>query len=674
MLATTNANIKINVDAGKLGQVPQQVKQAFDPKQVQAFTAAVEVLNRTLNRNVQLLQQAVQAQAAAARAMTATRTGGGGYGGGGGGEAGGGYGAPRIPMPSQGGFATAFSSIPILGGVAAGSFLSATSGYGEYMRYEHARQQALPYLAGSRSLLKGMGLGPAPAALAGPVPSLTPTEAQVGSVEMARMRADADRRYGSQHRGGGGITGISFGGLGGGGGGGRVREIPSTVEHQMVEVSPGIRQIVTITKSPDGTILDQSGPVPQGYKEKAAADADARYGAPKQPRPGTFAGASVAPDAATQLADMAQSTRDTLSRVKSSVDAQSAAIAAGTRAYDAIVPTSAIVSAGRSYGVGPAEAIQQAGQLSAAAGRPAGGDYEFAKAVEQLTGSGLGETGGLMKAGRYAGSGGGPDQVATLIGNAVARGMQGSEIGDYLRQQTGFLSRMADQGVRVDMGAMLSMEAGLADRVGLRRAGAINQSFASSGVQTGLHGPQGAVDYHLMRAMGYTGQGGVEEYAQYRGMLQDPGAVAGAMPGYLKSFKSQGMGPQAQTLIAQQALLARGTEVSWTEAQQLAKGVAPGAVGAASKQQILSAGRSASGMFPALREGARLQGDQISMGRDMAPTVQNFMSILNNLGKSFANTLGPAVEEFTGWIKESTSALEEFTQGARPSFGSKGPD
>lgn len=317
------------------------------------------------------------------------------------------------------------------------------------------------------------------------------------------------------------------------------------------------------------------------------------------------------------------------------------------------------------YGVDPSAALGEASSLFQAAGRRGSGqDYALAKALQASLGMDLASTGGLSRGLRYTGDTGDAGSIAQVIGSAVARGLSGSELLDELQQQTTLLRAQGAFGQQVNIGAMLGVQEALSGAVGGRRAGTIARSFGQAGADMAYQGGGGPIEYHLLRAMGYTGRGGAEEFARYRLMAQDPGQVAGAMGSYLSSFQGAGMGPEVQALITQRAMQAMGTRISAGEARALRGGIPGGAGGRRmGVEDFLSAGDLARSLGGSLQTEAGIEAQRIGVGGSLAEAVQRMQRTSLTMAQSFDNVLGPAVTRLTQTLETAADRIETATSG-----------
>ena len=164
--------------------------------------------------------------------------------------------------------------------------------------------------------------------------------------------------------------------------------------------------------------------------------------------------------------------------------------------------------------------------------------------------------------------------------------------------------------------------------------------------------------------MGFTGQGGIEEYSKFRLSMQDPGKVADALPAYLEAFQQEGAGPEFQALITQQALNAiGGTRIGPDEARRLAEqGVTAADAGTYDLNAVIeSAQRVVSSTAPSAIAEASIESGRVNTGAAVAKTMQDLARTTTNMAGLFNNTFGPAVEMVTTRTQEWTAALEAAT-------------
>tara|TARA_Y100000296_G_C5065058_1_gene201895 strand:- start:70 stop:753 length:684 start_codon:yes stop_codon:yes gene_type:complete len=198
------------------------------------------------------------------------------------------------------------------------------------------------------------------------------------------------------------------------------------------------------------------------------------------------------------------------------------------------------------------------------------------------------------------------------------------------------------------------------------RSGGIAQQFAGAGADIGYQGPQSAIEYRLMESMGFTGQGGFEEYARFRLAMQDPGKVAGAMPSFVGHInkRTKGMGRSGRALILQQYFAKLRTTLGPKEAAALSQGMSAGGLDMSGMGMgdIIAPGQiAAQGLGSSLIAEAGLERERVGIGADIAPTMQNLAGTVNNLASSFTNIAGPVLGKFTEALETATQKIEDYS-------------
>jgi hypothetical protein len=354
--------------------------------------------------------------------------------------------------------------------------------------------------------------------------------------------------------------------------------------------------------------------------------------------------------------------------------------------WNAPMSTADLEQVGGSYGVKPADALREAAGLSGAMGRrTSAGSYDFARSAQTYFGVDMGTTGALMggfrKAGGISDQEGQADAVAQLIGNAVARGLEGSEIAAYLESMAGFMQKQADlgQSYQTVEGMVLASER-------LKQSG-FNSSFSTSyamklgeaGSQMGYGGGSDPVKFMMLQKLGY-GAGGkytAEGYAEAMLRLQDPDAATGAglttLGTFSDSMRDSGMSPAVRALMMSRMTGQMGAQVGPDAARRMAEGIkGPGVladptVGAADITRVhKEAGGKAVGI---LAGEAGMEADRIGAGYKAAGQVQNLNGVMIDLANTVQDKAGPALDTLTKKLKDMTAAARSWSPGSETGSG-----
>lgn len=680
------ATLQVRADARAVTGVGKEVKKAFDPANIKDFAREAHGLNRVLKTTGALLdrigervarigadggtafakmaaelteatKQAHEAERALKALETARKAVGrggpagsdGGYGGGGGGgsggnagDAGGGGGDGRgwgarggrwassyaknkaataydiaTGMPGMGAIMTGLTAIPVGGAIAGGSLMAASGSYSSHLRYQQAFKSAAPFI-GSPS--DALGLRDTASSIGANARSQTKAK-EAGNVQQAIAELWANA------------------------------PTPVTANNSRATAEKLLFDVFTGKMDP--------GVAAMGYAMGSNG---------QQSAGGDLGGLNLA--SGVNRARGQQAAINSLAASGTAV--ATAGDGAGGRAVSRWAGGAAgIRQVGARYGSAGPEALQEAAAMAQASqGRANADDYEFAKANQSLFGTGVDQTGTLLGELSYTGNQGGRTDAAAIIGSAVARGLESSEINTYLERTAGFLSSMAQNGMKVDAAALIRGEERLANTgIAGWRAGAIAQSFGAGASEAGFNGPGGAADWHMMRANGYTGKGGAAEYAKARMSMQDAGGQADKIGEYLSGIVPKNAPPEVQALIVQKAMSAMGTRVGPEEAAKLAAGVSgQGFGGPGGKdylQKILASGATSTAGYGSVVAEAGIENERAVTGGRIAGAMQNLERTTNNMAATFENVLGGALNGAADALAGFTAALKGASGGGR---------
>ena len=674
----SRTTLDIRVNARQVNELERQLQRVFSPRALMDFDRSIRGLTRSimdLNRTAAAGQasdrrwrdMAEDLRKAREEAAELTRqikelqnrqrelgggAGGAAAGGAAGGFAGGaaaggqqsrartgiGQGVPggQVPMPGVGAMATAMSALPWVGLLFAGSLMAAAGTYQSHLGYQQASMGSAAFLGrsggalGLSSRVAGLTAANQRASVTDLAPSIRQARADIG---MYRRQSAVQQEYLAGERAGGGNQSLldaatDLGLLD------DTELLPGFTLGDAVRAKRGADKGST---SRDLAVLARAGSGPYPHSAKNLRTANQRL--------------------------------DDLSRQQ-----QAAYSSAGARAFQQATgewfSPSAYATAGARFGVKPQQALQEAGQMSRAAVRPLSSqEYEFGLSARTMFGIDLATTGALMGQMEYAGTSSmqSGNRVAQMIGSAVARGLESSEIATYLQRSNQFLQEQVNQGRQVDMAGIVRMEERLTGTgIAGWRSGTITQQFAGAGAQIGMQGPQSAVEFRLMEAMGFTGKGGFEEYARFRLQMQDPGRVAAAMPSFVSHInrRTAGMGESSRALILQQYFSRIRTMLGPQEAARLVQGMAAGGLdmGSLGMDQFIESGATAArGLGSSLIAEAGLERERVGIGAGIAPTMQNLAGTVNNLAARFTNIAGPVLGKLTEALDKATQKLEDYT-------------
>lgn len=348
-------------------------------------------------------------------------------------------------------------------------------------------------------------------------------------------------------------------------------------------------------------------------------------------------------------------------------------------------------AAGIPFGVAPQEALMQAAVMSQAMYRPAEApDLTQALAYRQRFGIGVGQSAGFRGAlgrvqyGRRSNAGG-RQNLALAIETARGLGLEAGEIPEFLQQQTGFMQQLASRGTMMDSAQLLSAAEAMGS-IGIRgfRTMPIATAFAGNVEQMGRTGIQGAADVRMMRALGWTGRGGAEEYARIMNRAQNPRHALAAMPDYIEQFIGDyGIDPNSElaTMVTQRALRRRGVEIGVGEARRFVQGtgdlrqaMASSWAASVSGETLdrITTGRVDEAKALAGRTGgaiirqAEIEAKRIEAGAKVAKVMLEMAESTAIIANIWGNTLAPVSGELAEQFKK---LLSELKSGSDPFYG-----
>lgn len=365
---------------------------------------------------------------------------------------------------------------------------------------------------------------------------------------------------------------------------------------------------------------------------------------------------------------------------------------------------------GRYLGLGRQESAQQVGQLYQVAGGKFAGEKDQRRAVgtsmaaQTMYGVQAQTAGAFLGAGRRGGLIGGRGQAAEsltgALGDAVAIGLEGSEITQYMQQVAQGIMQFQQTGIPMNKNSLKAMaleinKAGIGGVRGAAMAGGLQQYVQG----IGQRGITGGMDLMLMQAFGgFKGDGSPGDYRNaiirmeaMQGM--EVGAVGAESPlsAMVKREFYRAGGKAGEGDIMVRRMLGkvgmRGSQAEFTAMIERATGetiLAPeqrkGAFidvagetgrrkkGAAQAQQtpeqlMAAAAERITSLGPNLRTQARLMDKQLAIGEGILTTVQNLKDSSLTLNAAFVKLAGPSLTAFSSSIKDVTSQFVKWTEG-----------
>jgi hypothetical protein len=275
----------------------------------------------------------------------------------------------------------------------------------------------------------------------------------------------------------------------------------------------------------------------------------------------------------------------------------------------------------------------------------------------------------------------GRESVTTLLASAVRMGMESSEINEYLQQQTQFMEAEARRGQSGSLAGMVAATEGLvASGVSKWTAGGITQQFAAGAEQVGRSGATNPAAIRMMRAAGYTGRGGFEEYAEVMLKLQNPSFAAGLMGTYYSDLiESRGLDPMSAgaAFLVQRASAPLGIDMgAYSAAEMAGSATRIDAKTKLAREAVVgnlafdtNARSTASGavavLAPTQVREAEIEQKKIAVGKDVSAAVLDFEESALSLAGVITGTTAPALTQLTDLLRRLTGVAFDLVKGTR---------
>lgn len=529
-------------------------------------------------------------------------------------------GATSAMVGGAGPFGTLLGNVPFVGGAAQLAEQSA----GMAVDYQRARLQAMPFMGMTPEGLAGMRAG-----VNARMPRMSAADIQRRAAEIAAPQLAS--RLGGGGRGG--PTDVR-GGAGAGGGRDRARDLAGRQSFSYFDPT---------SLGAFGQFSDSMG----GFQESQSAGAGA---------------ARIRDSALAQAQREADEQRARRGSISGAVN----------RAFDPYM------RAGRRAVYTRQETMGAIGEMGGAIGRaPGAGEFQSALGLERLYGVDKGTSAQLLRQqrpGRGGSTGLGEDMLASLVADAVGSGLEGSEITEHLAHIADLQEQAASHGLKVQSESLSQMARGLSGALGLEgtRAGAVAGQFAGAAQGVVTQGARSPMDIQMLRAAGYSPEGGQKSFLSARRKLAnigEGGFDAGTMFDVLKNVVGGSGDEEEAGYVLEKALGSMGVQVGTEEAIKMARGVAGGREAFAATVEQAGGIRTAEGVGKALdsadfkaltatmRAQNAVQDKLLSAGQDVVGNVQRMQLVAAGLADKIGD-LAPMMGKVVSGVETVGNGLE----------------
>ena len=547
-----------------------------------------------------------------------------------------GMGAAPFMTPGIGGISAGLGGIPIAGGFLSGALQTAAGAYQSAVGFDRARLQALPYSARAltaREMAQRQRVG---GAMADQV--LRSGAEKAAGVTIPGQSLAMARSVSSE---GAATTGMAAGALQLGRWAGAMQGVP--------------RSITDLTYE----LLGQKIGGGVGRATKAVMETQ-------------------------RSQDRRSDALATRNRIEETAKAKAARIRTRAASGDSGLGP---IEMGGEFGISPTEAQGMIGEFFGArgggferkgfGGALQTGEFREAMAAKTLYGVGMGQSGAFARMG-VAGGGGqiGPQGLSGVLQAAVAQGMHGSQVTEYLSTLVSLGQQAERTGVTLDVREFTRQTAQLtaAGMQGLQ-AQRVAGGMQRAGMGLTERGISSPMDMLMLRAGGYDPNKGVESYAEATEAWEGGGTAkmwANVMQQITEGVQGGGGGPASQRLWFKRALGSKQIPISMKQAGGLMSAYQSGGVPALEKYISAQEGMGGrAGMIgdakagvgrvaPTARGAAALEAQRIGVGQEIAPAIRGMEANSVAAAKVMANFTG-GLEKINGAVSSLLKWMDKFT-------------
>jgi len=386
-------------------------------------------------------------------------------------------------------------------------------------------------------------------------------------------------------------------------------------------------------------------------------------------------------------------------------EAQKQALQRERQATDAAMGGPAAIGR-RLRGLGPQEALQEAGQIMQVAGGRMGDPgtsrfMEAAMAARTVYGVGPQEAGafqmGARRGGLVGARGQGGEALRQALQDAVQLGLNGAEITNYIQTMSQGIMQFQQTGIPLNPRSLKDMSRALSGRgLAPTRAATVARTMQQAVQGVSRRGPRGGFDLMLMEEFGgFTGEGGAAELEQtyiqmeqMRERLKTGGTRAVATDEKMMNvirrlieMRGGGAGGRmfARDILREQAgmefgalemsafgKLAMGTpraELTRQERRAISRpGERRAELPGTMEQFTAKAAKYVEDFGPNLKQQADVAAKQLEVGGKLADAVMKMEGAAAANANAFSNLLAPAVTGVAKRMKDFAGFLENLTK------------
>jgi len=295
--------------------------------------------------------------------------------------------------------------------------------------------------------------------------------------------------------------------------------------------------------------------------------------------------------------------------------------------------------------------------------------------AQRAYGVDMGASGSFQRGAMAGGGGTGDQQLSSVLQGAVAAGLRGSQVPEFLGTLVDLQQRAEKQGLKIDAQefvktTMMMNWGGMKGLQGQRMAGELTQSAQS----LSQRGVQSAEDVMMLRAAGYDPAGGMTSLEDSMLALENPSQeVLQKIMGKLVEG-SGGAGTPGAKLHLSHALGRMGVKAGLQQSGEMLEAYKSGGnvdvftqlmeqkAGGGDKAMRDKAKAGVSQHAPTAAGAARLDAQRINVGKGLGPAMQGFERNMIQAGTVAKNFAGD-MKVLNGVVSGAIDMVNQFTKG-----------
>lgn len=303
-----------------------------------------------------------------------------------------------------------------------------------------------------------------------------------------------------------------------------------------------------------------------------------------------------------------------------------------------------------------------------------------------IEGSTVGAFGrGARRGGLAGASGTGANDFERLMSKAVAAGMDGSEVRQFMQETAAGIQQFRQTGIPMAPETMLDLGQSMSLSLGIDRGQFVGQTLGRRAQQIGMGGVKSAGDFLMLQTLGGFKGGGLTGLEEAEQQLVSGNFGSEQLQKLVRQISEGSGGGVAGRYAMRRVLQGMGAQISPEEAKQLQQQAMTGEGGGPLFERTLkdmqmgrdraklglqgTAEAAVSGLAPTARARAALDNQQLEIGGRLTTTMDNLERATAEAHKSVGKLAKP-LEDITGSAQELSRLLPKAATWLSQFFGS----